>query len=40
MGVYLHGLSADVAVKNIGQEALIASDIIHNIGKAFLKLKK
>ena len=40
IGVYLHGLSADLAVVNIGQEALIASDIIHNIGKAFLKLEK
>jgi NAD(P)H-hydrate epimerase len=40
IGVHLHGLSADIAVKNIGQEALIASDIIHNIGKSFLKLKK
>lgn len=40
IAVYLHGLAADIAIKNIGQEALIASDIIHNIGNAFLKLKK
>lgn len=40
IAVYLHGLAADIAVQNIGKEALIASDIIHNIGNAFLKLKK
>ncbi|MCG8412491.1 MAG: NAD(P)H-hydrate dehydratase [Bacteroidales bacterium] len=36
LGVYLHGLAGDIAIKSKGQEALIASDIIENIGKAYL----
>jgi NAD(P)H-hydrate epimerase len=39
LGVYLHGLAGDLAVKKLGEEALIASDIIEYIGKAFKKLK-
>ena len=39
IGVYLHGLAADIAVENIGMEALIASDIIENIGNAYSKIR-
>lgn len=39
-GVFIHGLAADIAVKIIGVEALIASDIIENIGNAYLKILK
>jgi NAD(P)H-hydrate epimerase len=39
IGVYLHGLSADIAVRTIGEEALLAGDIIEYIGQAYLKLK-
>lgn len=35
LGVFLHGLAGDIAAKNDGYEALIASDIIQNIGKAY-----
>jgi hydroxyethylthiazole kinase-like uncharacterized protein yjeF len=35
--VYLHGLAADIAVKETGEYSLMASDIIDNIGKAMLK---
>ena len=35
LGVYLHGVAGDVAVENIGEEALIASDIINAIADAF-----
>ena len=35
LGVYLHGLAGDLAAEEIGQEALIASDITEHIGKAF-----
>ncbi|MEH0158644.1 NAD(P)H-hydrate dehydratase [Limibacter armeniacum] len=35
LGVYLHGLAGDLAASEYGQEALIASDIINNIGKAY-----
>jgi NAD(P)H-hydrate epimerase len=34
-GVYLHGLAGDIAAKNISQEALIADDIIKNLGNAY-----
>ncbi|MGM0505201.1 MAG: NAD(P)H-hydrate dehydratase, partial [Bacteroidota bacterium] len=39
IGVYLHGLAGDLASKETGQEAMIASDIIENIGNAYLTLK-
>jgi ADP-dependent NAD(P)H-hydrate dehydratase / NAD(P)H-hydrate epimerase len=38
LGVYLHGLAGDLAAEKLGQEALIASDIIENLGLAFKKL--
>lgn len=38
VGVYIHGLTADIASKYIGFQAFIASDIIENLGKAFLSL--
>mgnify|MGYP002619707587 CR=1 FL=1 len=39
-GVFLHGLAGDLAARKMGYEALIASDIIRNLGKAFLKLQQ
>ncbi len=39
LGVYLHGLAGDLAAKKVGEEALLASDIIDNLGNAFLKVK-
>jgi NAD(P)H-hydrate epimerase len=38
-GVYLHGLAGDAAAEKEGYESIIASDIIDNIGNAFLKVK-
>lgn len=38
MGVYLHGLTADIAVKTIGYHSFIASDCIEYLGKAFLSI--
>jgi NAD(P)H-hydrate epimerase len=35
LGVYLHGSAGDIAAKEISQEAMIAGDIIDNIGNAF-----
>lgn len=40
LGVYLHGLAGDIAVENSGPESLIASDIIDNIGKSYIKIRK
>lgn len=39
LGVYLHGLAGDLAADSIGQEAMIASDITENIGRAFNLIK-
>ena len=38
LGVYLHGLTADIALPESGYQSFIASDIIENIGKAYLTL--
>ena len=40
LGVYLHGLTADIALPETGYQSFIASDIISNIGKAYLSLDK
>jgi hydroxyethylthiazole kinase-like uncharacterized protein yjeF len=40
LGVYLHGLTADIALPEKGYQSFIASDVIANIGKAFLSLEK
>ncbi len=39
-GVYLHGLSGDLAAKKISQEALIAQDLIASVGEAFLFIQQ
>lgn len=39
LGVYLHGLAGDFAAEHYSQEAMIASDITENIGKAFSSLR-
>lgn len=33
--VYLHGLAADITLKEQSMESMLISDVIHNIGKAF-----
>ena len=39
IGVYLHGIAADIALQQQSYESLIASDIVENLGKAFQTLK-
>lgn len=39
VGVYLHGLAGDLAARRLGQQALIAGDIIEHMGEAFLQLE-
>lgn len=39
LGVYLHGLAGDLAVEDLGEESLIAGDLIRYLPKAFLGLK-
>ncbi|HRS53334.1 MAG TPA: NAD(P)H-hydrate dehydratase, partial [Bacteroidales bacterium] len=38
IGVWVHGKSGDIAAKKKGEISLIASDIIENLGEAFLSL--
>lgn len=37
--VYLHGMAGDIACEDTGMEALLSSDIINNIGKAFMNVR-
>ena len=39
VGVYLHGLAGDLAAADLGEESLLASDIIRYLSRAFKKLK-
>ncbi|MGH2666006.1 NAD(P)H-hydrate dehydratase [Flavobacterium sp.] len=39
LGVYLHGLAADIALPETGYHSFIASDCIAFLGKAFLSLE-
>ena len=38
LGVYLHGLAGDIAAAELEQEALLASDVIQYLGKAYKSL--
>ena len=40
LGVYLHGLTADIALPETGTQTFIASDIIKFLGKSFLSITK
>lgn len=39
LGVYLHGLTADIALPETGYQSFIASSIIDHIGKAYLSFE-
>ena len=39
LGVYLHGLTADIALPQTGYQSFIASDIIDYLGSAFISLE-
>ena len=38
LGMYLHGLAGDLAAHDLGQESLIASDIIRYLPKAIMRI--
>ena len=40
LGVYLHGLAGDLAAHDVGEESLLASDIISYISRAYQRLKE
>ena len=39
IGMYLHGLAGDIAARELGEESVIASDIIRCLPQAFKRLK-
>lgn len=39
-GVYIHGLAADVMVKEISKTSLIATDLLEGVKKVFLEIEK
>lgn len=39
LGVYLHGLAADIALETQSKESLIPTDVIDHLGKAFMTLQ-
>jgi len=39
-GVYLHGLAGDLAARESGEEAMIASDLTGQLGAAFRELNR
>ena len=39
LGMYLHGLAGDLAVRDVGEESLLASDIIRYLPQAFRRMK-
>jgi hydroxyethylthiazole kinase-like uncharacterized protein yjeF len=39
-GVFLHGSAGDIAASLFSEEAMLATDLIHCLGKVFLDLKK
>ena len=39
VGMYLHGLAGDIAARELGEESLIARDLIRYLPKAFLRLR-
>ena len=38
LGVYLHGLAGDLGATVLGQAALLAGDLVDQIGEAYLQL--
>ena len=40
LGMYLHGLAGDLAAQELGEESLIASDLIRYLPKAFLRASR
>jgi NAD(P)H-hydrate epimerase len=40
LGVYLHGLAADITLETQSEESMLITDVIENLGKAFKKIQK
>lgn len=39
LGVYLHGLAADITLETQSEESMLITDVIENLGKAFKKIQ-
>ena len=39
LGVYIHSLAGDLAAEDLGEESIIASDIINHLADAFKLLR-
>jgi NAD(P)H-hydrate epimerase len=39
LAVFIHGLSADITLKNQSEESMLITDVIENLGKAFKKIQ-
>nr|WP_294778176.1 NAD(P)H-hydrate dehydratase [uncultured Flavobacterium sp.] len=39
LGVYLHGLAADITLETQSEESMLITDVIENLGKAFQKIR-
>jgi NAD(P)H-hydrate epimerase len=40
VGVYIHGLAADIAVRKVGQASMVPSDLISSLGEVFIRLEQ
>ena len=40
LGVYLHGLAADITLETQSEESMLITDVIENLAKAFKKIQK
>ena len=40
LGVYLHGLAADITLETQSEESMLITDVIENLGKAFKEIQK
>lgn len=40
LGVYLHGLAADITLETQSEESMLITDVIENLGKAFTEIQK
>ena len=40
VGMYLHGLAGDIAARDLGEESVIAGDLIHYLPQAFKRLNE
>jgi NAD(P)H-hydrate epimerase len=39
LGVFLHGLAADITLETQSEESMLITDVIKNLGKAFKKIQ-